>query len=300
MGVFIVWSGDTEEVEVVASAAFGFADHLPLEEVGCHVFALGIIRAGGSVVVEGGLADEDEDSGGDNLVFTSRKGESTEFIFVEVGEECLEIGGWIGSETVSFGRFCEEAVEDIDILGSGWDLCDSNSGFFGDAYIVPTFLFHPSENRLFILGEIDHGGVFFYEVFVVSHFEAREWERREWFCLDENNLLFFREFLHRLGENLITFLIVLSNGSTDDEKSILSETDGSFLEESVGEEILFLIYPDEKTLSGISGFSEHELPFDGLPDRGVGERCDEGSDIFLDIGREIAGYFEYGWEHRVG
>ncbi|EKD29806.1 MAG: hypothetical protein ACD_78C00265G0002 [uncultured bacterium (gcode 4)] len=179
-------------------------------------------------------------------------------------------------------------------------MCDSNSGFFGDAYIVSTFLLHTSENRFFILCEIDYGRIFFYEILVVSHLETWERERGEWFCLDENNLLFFREFLHCPRENLVTFLIILSDGSGDNKKPVLSETDGSFLEESVGQEILFLIYPDEKTLSGISGFSEHELPFDGLPDGTIGECGEEMRDIFLDIGREIAGYFEYGWEHKVG
>lgn len=92
--------------------------------------------------------------------------------------------------------------------------------------------------------------------------------------MDENDPLFSGKFLHSPRERLITLLSILSNRSADGEESVLSEADGSFLEESIGEEIFLLVDSNEKALRGISGFSEHKLPFDGLPDGTIGERCD--------------------------
>lgn len=78
----------------------------------------------------------------------------------------------------------------------------------------------------------------------------------------------------------------------------MPESDGSPLEDRVGEELSSIVDPEKYAPRDVSSLVEHDLPVDRLPDRLVGEGGEEYIDILADIFRERFTDLEYEGLHE--
>lgn len=150
-----------EKIVNLASAAFAFEHHFPLQCIRRHVAAFFIVGSRGAVVVRGRASKIRRDGGGDGVSVLFRDKKPSAIDFVQGFDEFAVVRERIPRESVAVERLGEQVEKRFQIRFVSIGYPHANTTLDSETDVVPPLLLHLREDFVFRRTEIEKERGFF-------------------------------------------------------------------------------------------------------------------------------------------